>query len=544
MKKRMLMVVVFAVLVASLFAMALVSCSSSSSDSPPPPSVTTGKIIGKVSNSGSGAAISGAAVTDGTASTTTAADGTYTLDNLAATSRKVLTISAANFAFTSKITAVNAGVTSRVDVSLLPVTYAPTLSTQTSGTTLTVPGSSAQVELAANSLVTASGGAPAFPVTANITPLDPSSNPQLMPGDFTVSSGVLIESFGAMEVSFKDSTGAALNLASGSTSTIRIPVAAATTAPLATMDMYYFNTTTGLWVKEGTLTLGGTAPNQYYEGSVTHFTYWNADMAYSTTCITGRVVNSAGTPVANARVETQGRDYVGTATAYTGADGTFTILAKANSEVIVSASTSDTLSNSVVVFTGAAGSVCTALPGDLTLGAVIGSAGSGSAKIKLTWGLDPSDLDSHLTGPDAATPGTRFHVYYSSQGSQTVSPFAELDVDDTSSFGPEVITISRFTAGTYRYSVHHYSGLGTIYTSPARVELTLNGSTTVYTPPAAGSDTIGVDSVWQVFELVIDASGNATVNTLNTYVLNVPASAVTAPVFKGAPKPAVHGGNW
>jgi len=308
--------------------------------------------------------------------------------------------------------------------------------------------------------------------------------------------------------------------------------------------MYYYNTTTGQWVKEGTLTLGGSAPNQYYEGTVTHFTYWNCDMEYTTTCITGRVVNSTGTPVANARVETQGRDYVGTATAYTGADGTFTILAKANSEVIVSASTSDTLSNSVIVFTGAAGSTCTALPGDLTLGAVIGGVGSGSAKIKLTWGSDPSDLDSHLTGPDAANPGLRFHVYYSNTGDQTISPYAQLDVDDVTSFGPEVITISRFTAGTYRYSVHHYSGAGTIYTSPARVELTLNGATTVYTPPAPGAVVLGVDSVWQVFELVIDAGGNATVNTLNTYVLGVTASAVTAPALQGSAKPAMHGGNW
>jgi hypothetical protein len=345
-----------------------------------------------------------------------------------------------------------------------------------------------------------------------------------------------------MEISFKDNTGAPLNLASGSTSTIRIPVAAAATTPPATMDMYYYNTTTGQWVKEGTLTLGGSAPNQYYEGSVTHFTYWNCDMAYTTTCLTGRVVNAAGAPVANAKVETQGRDYIGTATAFTGADGTFTILAKANSEVIVSASTSDTLSNSIVVTTGTAGSTCTAI-GDLALGAIIGGAGSGSAKIKLTWGTDPNDLDSHLTGPDAANPGTRFHVYYSNKGDQTISPYAELDVDDTTSFGPEVITISRFTAGTYRYSVHHYSGAGTIFTSPARVELTLNGSTTVYTPPTP-TVVIGGDTVWQVFELVIDASGNATVNTLNTYVLNVSASAVTAPALKGAAKPALHGGDW
>ena len=74
-------------------------------------------------------------------------------------------------------------------------------------------------------------------------------------------------------------------------------------------------------MQEGTLTLGGTAPNQYYEGTVAHFSYWNADQVYNTTCITGRVVHASDNPVANARVEAQGRDYIGTSEVYTASDG-------------------------------------------------------------------------------------------------------------------------------------------------------------------------------------------------------------------------------
>jgi hypothetical protein len=259
-------------------------------------------------------------------------------------------------------------------------------------------------------------------------------------------------------------------------------------------------------------------------------------------------VNSSGAATAGARVEAQGRDYNGTSTAYTAADGTFTLQVKSNSTVIVTASTSDALSNSEIVSTGAAGSTCTAIFTDLTLGAVIGSSGSGSAKIRLTWGTDPSDLDSHLTGPDSLTAGTRFHVYFSNRGNLTGNPFAELDVDDTSSFGPEVITIGKFIAGTYRYSVHHFSsfsGTGDFRTSPARVELTLNGSTTIYTPPAPGATVLGPKSVWQVFELVVDASGNVTITPLNTYIPpTVIDSAVTAPALKGAAKPAIADWVW
>ena len=542
---------IFQWVILALSAVALLSACGGSgggggTPSSPPPA--TGTITGKVSDNATGGAIAGSTVTDGTVTATTGADGSYTLSNVSVASRKVLTISADNYAFSSKITAVTAGNTSHVDVALQPVAAAITVSSLASPQTLTVPNSPAQVALQANSLVTSSGAAPSMPVTANITPIDPSSNPQLMPGNFTTSAGGVIESYGAMEVNFKASNGALLNLGSGSTSVIRIPVPAAyqSGTPPATMPAFFYNATTGMWVQEGTLTLGGTAPNQYYEGTVTHFSYWNADQVYNTTCITGRVVDASGSPVANARVEAQGRDYLGTSEAYTASDGTFTVNVKANATVIITATTSTSLSSSEVVTTGAAGSLCTALPTDLKLG-VTGGAGSGTARVRLTWGADPSDLDSHLTGPDASNPsGPRFHVYYSGQGSLATTPYAELDVDDTSSFGPEVITISRFTTGTYRYSVHHYSGSGTIYASPARVELTLNGSTTIYTPPNPGATLLAVDSVWQVFELVVDGSGNVTVQPLNVYLTDVGSSSVTAlpRTLEGGGKPALLGGNW
>ena len=72
-------------------------------------------------------------------------------------------------------------------------------------------------------------------------------------------------------------------------------------------------------------------------------------------------------------------------------------------------------------------------------------------RIVLTWGASPSDLDSHLTGP--TTGSSRFHVYYASKTTTGVT----LDVDDTTSYGPETITITQFLPGVYRYSVHDYS---------------------------------------------------------------------------------------
>ncbi|KPK68612.1 hypothetical protein AMJ71_01655 [candidate division TA06 bacterium SM1_40] len=88
-------------------------------------------------------------------------------------------------------------------------------------------------------------------------------------------------------------------------------------------------------------------------------------------------------------------------------------------------------------------------------------------RLTLTWGQDPSDLDSHLWTPEIE--GSTYHVYYASQGSQESAPYAELDVDDVTSYGPENITIYQFFPGTYYYSVFHFSGAGTIATSSANV---------------------------------------------------------------------------
>lgn len=75
-------------------------------------------------------------------------------------------------------------------------------------------------------------------------------------------------------------------------------------------------------------------------------------------------------------------------------------------------------------------------------------------RVILTWGVNPDDLDSHLTGPLPDNSG-RFHVYYSNRIAPNSA--ANLDVDDVSSYGPETITILQQDPGTYRYSIHDYS---------------------------------------------------------------------------------------
>ena len=155
----------------------------------------------------------------------------------------------------------------------------------------------------------------------------------------------------------------------------------------------------------------------------------------------------------------------------------------------------------------------------------IAPVGSGSlVRIVLTWGQNPSDLDSHLTGP--AVGGGRFHVFYPS-ANRTYEvdgvTYAELDVDDTNSFGPETISIYQQIAGTYRYSVHDFTNIdesnsSALANSGAQVRV-FRGADLVQTfnVPSGGG------TLWTVFEL----SGN-TIVPINRMSYQDDETAITA----------------
>lgn len=137
--------------------------------------------------------------------------------------------------------------------------------------------------------------------------------------------------------------------------------------------------------------------------------------------------------------------------------------------------------------------------------ATIAPITQGNYRVVLSWGAVPSDLDSHMTA--YTTSGSYEHVYYSSKLGYT----ANLDRDDTSSYGPETITITKFDGlrDGFTYSVHDFSNKSNsnskvLSSSGAVVEL-YKGNTLLkkyYVP----TDKVG--TVWRVFS--IDADGNIT----------------------------------
>lgn len=117
-------------------------------------------------------------------------------------------------------------------------------------------------------------------------------------------------------------------------------------------------------------------------------------------------------------------------------------------------------------------------------------------RVVLSWGRSPADLDLH-----AVFPGN--HVFFSKKFGTN----ANLDVDDTDSFGPETITIEKKAFGqSYLFAVHDYSNR----TEPNRAALSESGAKVFvyigeslirrYEVPKAKQGTL-----WTVFS--IDAQG-------------------------------------
>ncbi|HEY3437449.1 MAG TPA: carboxypeptidase regulatory-like domain-containing protein [Actinotalea sp.] len=230
----------------------------------------------------------------------------------------------------------------------------------------------------------------------------------------------------------------------------------------------------------------------------------NVVIVLVTTCgdLTGRVVDAdTGQGIAGATVtESGGRT---TTTDATGSY-TFTCLKPAGPKTIFASAPGYTENFA----TGTAPSTGTSAPVVIPLHKVVVA----QIQIRLDWSMQPSDLDSHLAGPDGA--GGRFHCFFVNRAPV---PYVLLDVDDTSSFGPETVTISQqagsFVAGDYHYWVHNYSGtsfagsVATVSVSAADAQGVLSPIAHYDVATASGAQT---DLLWHVVDLTIDAAGNVT----------------------------------
>jgi hypothetical protein len=176
-----------------------------------------------------------------------------------------------------------------------------------------------------------------------------------------------------------------------------------------------------------------------------------------------------------------------------------------------------TRTDSVNIMAGATTTFSTAL--------VPASAGN-DITIVLTWGAQPTDLDAHLVGPNSG--GGRFHCYYSNMNPVS---YVSLDIDDTSSFGPETISVTTlsglFVPGSYSYYVDNYSETPDFDVSNAIVSVFQGGAQIAqFLVSAATGDP--AEEIWHVFDFTLTATASGQIA-----ITQVQAFTTTSPTLLG-----------
>jgi hypothetical protein len=501
---------------------ALAGCSDSTTTGPGPgPAAVVGLVAGRVRVAGANEALGGVTLSLGGRTVTANEQGWFSFGEVAPGDGLPLVARHDGYADGVVALSVRAGAITSADVALVRMEAAQPIDTAAGGTITAASG--VTVRFPAGALVTADGRAATGAATVALAYLDASSLTMrtAFPGGFTGrrtdGTTVPFESYGVVAVDVRQGT-QALSLAPGMSAEVTLPVASAQgpTAP-ATMPLWSLDAAQARWTEEGTATRQTVAGRDVWVASVPHLSWWNVDLPFQTTCVRACVRTPEGAAVPNVEVVLNGVDYSGSSRAWTGADGCFAADVKRSAQVSVFAQQGLLNTEPRTAATPSTAMLAASNPqacGDLGALTMVQAV----AQITLSWGAAPRDLDSHFTGPTPGSPATRFHVYYGGRGDLGQAPFAALDTDDTSSYGPEVITVSRMTAGRYRYSVHNYSGQasGAIERSGATVGLIVprQGIVRRYDVNATNPNN---GNVWRVFDLVVDGAGTVSVEPIRDF---------------------------
>jgi len=465
-----------------------------------------GSISGVVRRDG-GAPLTGATVSTGIQTTTTNEDGFFVLMTVPEGSTLV-SFSSEGYMSTFRVAEVTSvAATHYPDVVLMASSFANIPGA--TGGQIVANGGDGVVNFGPDSFVTGAGQPYDGEVTVQLNAMTPDDDEfyGTFPGEFAGvredGSEVALVSYGFMAIELTAPDKTPLMLADGVTAELNLTISPDKVADApATMPMWYFDETDGQWHEEGLATLEGDT----YTADVAHFTTWNWDVPVTDICsITGTVVDDLGRPVAGARVLSQGIDAAIMAEAFTTADGVFTVNALKNSVTDVWATAGSRASDAERV--NVLEECPLALPDPLVLLVP-------AYTISLTWGEDPSDLDTHWFIPATWTTAyDTYRVCYYNMGIMGEDPYASLDTDDTSSYGPEIISGTRLYNGRSHYWVHNYSedDSAGLQGCGATVQVEVAGS--VYQFNSADVDTSGADQSgwWHVFDLVVSQEG-ATVN--------------------------------
>ena len=241
------------------------------------PGTGNGSVQGTITDL-SGAPVSNANVTGGTAAATTDGNGKFNLEKVQFTSDSVLVnvTKSGFFEGSKKFASATSAVTNAI-IKLIPKTVSGTISASSGGNVNV--SSWGSINFNSGFINASNGNAYSGNVSVSATYLNPTDQnfSTNVPGNLTsagnsTQSGEL-RSFGVVAVGLNDDAGNKLQLAAGKTATITIPIPPTlqSNAP-SSIPLWYFDDTNGRWIQQG----AASKQSSNYVGVVNHFSYWTA----------------------------------------------------------------------------------------------------------------------------------------------------------------------------------------------------------------------------------------------------------------------------
>ncbi len=164
--------------------------------------------------------------------------------------------------------------------------------TLTNGLSIALPAG-AVVNAATNVAYTGTVNVAAFWINPEAADLN-----KIMPGDLRGidkdGSLKLLQTFGMAAVELTGASGELLQIATGKKATITLPIPASLTASApASIPLWYFDETNGLWKEQGSAVKTGNT----YVGDVSHFSFWNYDVPGNYVQFDCTLKDAAGNPI-------------------------------------------------------------------------------------------------------------------------------------------------------------------------------------------------------------------------------------------------------
>ena len=265
----------------------------------------TASIKGRVTDENS-RPVNNASVVAGTTTVTTDINGFFQLNNIQlAKNAGFVLVEKTGYLKGCRTIFTNSGIVNNVEIQLIPKTIRGNFTATAGGNIVLQAGTSVSFPAAGiiNSSTNAAYTGSVNVIGAYLDPTDPKL-PLIMPGNLvgltTTNQQRVLQTFGMIAVELEGSGGEKLNLASGKTATMTmaIPASLQASAP-ATIPLWFFDETKGLWKEEGSATKQGNS----YVGTVSHFSFWNCDVPNNFVNLKLTLKDQSGNPTVGYKVE-------------------------------------------------------------------------------------------------------------------------------------------------------------------------------------------------------------------------------------------------